>query len=230
MRSNAQLIRICVLSAAIAACSGATTSPQPAPSPQTPVSRQPDGMSAAETEAAYNARIAADRKKFTPGDAKFMTGMIHHHAQAIEMSRLAPSHTENASIRTLAARIINAQVGEIEAMQAWLRVRDQPVPEVDEMDGTMMVHGAEHGVLMPGMLTPEQMKELAAARGATFDRLFLTYMIAHHKGAVTMVHELFGTGNGQDDTVFKFASDVQADQTSEVTRMERMLAAMAGGK
>jgi uncharacterized protein (DUF305 family) len=82
-------------------------------------------------------------------------------------------------------------------------------------------------MLMPGMLTPEQMGQLGAARGAEFDRLFLTFMIQHHEGAVTMVRQLFGSaGAAQEDTIFKFASDVSVDQTTEVARMRRMLAAM----
>jgi len=230
MRST-RLMSGCLAAIIMAGCSSATASP-PAPTPApAPATRQPEGMSAAEIEAAYNARVAADRLKFTPADARFMVDMIHHHAQAVEMSRLAPSHTQNASIRTLAARIINAQMDEITAMQSWLRVRNQAVPEVHEMDGTMMVHGAGHDALMAGMITPEQMKQLKDARDADFDRIFLTFMIAHHKGAVSMVNKLFATyGSGQEDTIFKFASDVQADQTSEVTRMERMLAAMAGAR
>jgi uncharacterized protein (DUF305 family) len=88
------------------------------------------------------------------------------------------------------------------------------------------MHGADHST-MPGMLTVEQVRQLRAARGPEFDRLFLTFMIQHHRGAVTMVNELFATdGAGNDEAVFKFASDVQVDQTTEVTRMERMLAAM----
>ena len=115
-------------------------------------------------------------------------------------------------------------------MQRWLRDRGQTVPEV-EIDGTtLMVHGAEHAMHMPGMLTPAQMKELEGASGAAFDRLFLTYMIQHHRGAVTMVHDLFATdGAGQDEQVFKLASDVQVDQLTEIARMERMLAQTAAG-
>ncbi len=83
--------------------------------------------------------------------------------------------------------------------------------------------------MMPGMLTPAQMSQLEAARGPEFDRLFLTFMIQHHRGAVAMVKQLFGTpGAAQDETVFKFANDVNVDQTTEIARMERMLAALPG--
>lgn len=160
----------------------------------------------------------------TPADIAFMTGMIGHHAQAIVMARWAESHGASASVRTLAGRIINAQQDEITIMQHWLRDRNLPVPEAKPMPMKMKMGGMEHEMLMPGMLSDEQMRELDAARGAAFDQLFLAYMIQHHKGAITMVDELFAKdGAGQDETVFKFASDVSVDQTTEIARMERML-------
>lgn len=186
--------------------------------------------SAAEIEALYKARTDSARMRFTDADVRFMSGMIHHHAQAIEIAQLAPQNGASPSIRTLAARIINAQRDEIATMQRWLGDRQQPVPELHEMNGTVMVHGAGHdhaAMQMPGMLSAEQVASLRAARAAAFDRLFLELMIRHHKGAVTMVHELFATdGAGQDEDVFRFASDVQVDQATEVARMERMLEAL----
>lgn len=184
----------------------------------------------AEMEALFQARQDSARMRFTQADVDFATGMISHHAQALVMSALAPTNGANAQIRTLAARIINSQNDEIALMQRWLRDRGAPVPEV-HIEGTRMhITGAgpmDHSMHMPGMLTDAQMKELAAARGAEFDRLYLTYMIQHHAGAVTMVHELFAQdGAGQDEPMFKLASDIQADQTTEIARMERMLAAM----
>ena len=170
-------------------------------------------------EAIYRARRDSARMRFTEADVRFMSNMIHHHAQAIEISKLVPARTADASIKILASRIINAQQDEIAIMEQWLRDRDQPVPERHEGH-----HNAAH---MPGMLTAEQVQQLEHARGAAFDRLFLELMIQHHQGAVSMVHELFATdGAGQDEAVFKFASDVQVDQSTEVARMERMLAAM----
>ena len=130
------------------------------------------------------------------------------------MSRMADSHGASPAVKTLASRIINAQQDEIVTMQTWLRVRNQPVP--DAKPGPMMMNmgGMMHEMLMPGMLTAEQMKQLDAARGKDFDRLFLTGMIQHHNGAVAMVTQLFNTyGAAQDELVFKFASDVQVDQT-----------------
>lgn len=169
--------------------------------------------------------------RFTNADVEFMTGMIAHHAQALVMSRLAPSHGAGPAVRTLTARIINAQRDEIATMQRWLADRGQPVPEV-EIDGLRLtVHGAsEHHMHMPGMLTRAQLEELDAARGEAFDRLFLRFMIQHHRGAVTMVHDLFATdGAAQDEAAFKLASDIQADQLTEIARMERMLEAMTAG-
>ena len=133
-------------------------------------------------------------------------------------------------MQTLASRIINAQQDEIATMQRWLRDRRQPVPDGTTMGMKMMMNGVEHVMLMPGMLTEAQMNQLDAARGPEFDRLFLLFMIQHHRGAVSMVKDLFDTyGAGQDETVFKFASDVNVDQTTEIARMEKMLAALTLG-
>lgn len=188
-----------------------------------PVESEPDpqptatGQSAEEMEALYRARTDSARMHFTEADVRFMTGMIHHHAQAIEISALAPTNDASAPVQRLAARITNAQRDEIATMQRWLRARGQPTVDLEG-------HGTHDAVRMPGMLTPEQIRELEGAGGTEFDRLFLTYMIQHHQGAVTMVNELFATdGAGQDEEVFKFASDAQVDQATEVARMELML-------
>jgi uncharacterized protein (DUF305 family) len=199
-------------------------------------------MSDTEIEAIYRDRIEASRTRFTDADVRFMTHMIHHHAQAIEISGFAPSRTTDPQILTLTSRIINAQQDEIATMQRWLAARGQPIPELHAMGDRIMVHmppsgeheGMDHRTMdmagMPGILSEEQVTQLHAARGAEFDRLFLTFMIEHHNGAVTMVRELFATdGAGQDEDVFRFASDVQVDQTTEVARMERMLEAMGAG-
>jgi uncharacterized protein (DUF305 family) len=202
--------------AAGTACSGAARSGTETPP-------QPADPDAAAIEALYRARMDSALIRFTADDVRFLTGMIAHHAQALVMSEFAPTNGASPTIRVLAARIINAQKDEIALMQQWLRDRDQPVPEVHTMGNQVMVHGADHA-LMPGMLTPDQMRQLADARGPEFDRLFLTFMIQHHRGAVTMVHDLFGTdGAMQDDLIFKIASDIQVDQLTEIDRMERML-------
>lgn len=159
--------------------------------------------------------------RVSEADVRFMTGMIGHHAQALVMAGFATASNAGPQLRILTARIINAQKDEIALMQGWLADRNRPVPEVH--DGGHM----EHPMQMPGMLSQEQLDELEAARGPDYDRLFLTYMIMHHEGAVSMVHELFGTdGAAQDDVAFKLASDIQVDQITEIARMRKMLEAM----
>ena len=190
-----------------------------------PASASP-GSAMAQGQAAAVAKARADsaRYPYTAGDVSFMSGMIHHHAQAIVMAKMAPTHGASPAVRTLCDRIINAQQDEITAMQRWLRDRSQTVPEATAGAMKMVMNGMEHDMLMPGMLSEAQMKALDDARGAAFDRLFLSGMIQHHKGAVSMVSDLFNTyGAAQDELTFKFASDVQVDQTTEINRMERML-------
>jgi uncharacterized protein (DUF305 family) len=176
----------------------------------------------------YIARARADsiRHPYTEADIEFMHNMIGHHAQAIVMSRWAPTHGASAAVQTLAERIINAQQDEIRTMQQWLRDRRQQVPEPSPTGGPMpmLMGGESMEMLMPGMLTDAKLKELDQARGEAFDRLFLTDMIQHHRGAVSMVKDLFSSyGAAQDEIVFKFANDVNVDQTTEIARMERML-------
>jgi len=200
----------------------------------------PDAAEAARLEALYWSQVESARNRFTAADVVFMVGMIGHHAQALAMAGLVPDRSQDTSIRTLARRIDNAQRGEIQLMEQWLRSRNQPVPHW-HIEGSTLVfeaggqapHGghampgvaahADHSG-MPGMLTLAQMAELDAASGSDFDRLFLTFMIRHHQGAVEMVRVLFATdGAGQDTEVFRFASDVQVDQATEIARMERLL-------
>ena len=158
----------------------------------------------------------------TAADVEFMQGMIGHHAQALEMTVLLYERTEWQGMRLLAQRIDVSQADEIGMMQGWLEARGEDVPQGDE-------HHQHAGMLMPGMLTPEQMAELGAARGSAFDRLFLEYMIMHHQGAVIMVEELFASaGAGQESVIFGFASDVVADQSMEITRMRRMRGTLDG--
>ena len=177
-----------------------------------------------QAAAIAKARADSARYPYTAADVNFMAGMIHHHAQAIVMARMAPTHGASAAVHTLCDRIINAQQDEITAMQRWLRDRNQIVPDAIAGPMKMNMGGMEHEMLMPGMLSDAQMKELDASRGTAFDRLFLSGMIQHHKGAVSMVADLFNTfGAAQDELTFKFASDVQVDQTTEIARMQKML-------
>ncbi|GMQ81901.1 MAG: hypothetical protein BMS9Abin05_1338 [Rhodothermia bacterium] len=190
---------------------------------------EPPTRSTAELETLFWARMDSARTLFTDADVEFMTGMIGHHAQALIMAGLAPTHGASATVQTLCARIINAQQDEIATMQQWLRSRGQPVPEVLITGTTLMIHGVGDRVThMPGMLTEEQMQGLDEAQGVDFDRLFLTYMIQHHNGAIVMVDELFSEdGAGQDELAFKLASDINADQITEIARMERMLSILS---
>jgi len=198
--------------------------------PSMAAAQQPFASGAQIDPAVAKARADSARLPYTAADIQFMSGMISHHAQAIVMSKMAPSHGANDEVRRLAERIINAQTDEIKLMQQWLRDRRQPVPEAKPAPMKMVMNGMEHEMLMPGMLSDAQMKELEAANGSEFDRLFLTFMIQHHKGATSMVKDLFEAyGAGQDETVFKFASDVNVDQTTEIGRMEKMLASVLFG-
>jgi uncharacterized protein (DUF305 family) len=218
------LIGACALAACTSPHRGAVrTSPEPV------------GGYQGELSAAARARADSVRHPYTQADVDFMSHMIGHHAQALVMAGWAPTHGAGPSVRTLAERIINAQQDEIATMQRWLGDRGKPVPEARPMGMKMMMNGAPsassgqamHEMLMPGMLTEAQMQQLDQARGPDFDRLFLTFMIQHHRGAVSMVRDLFGTnGAAQDETVFKFANDVNVDQSTEIARMERMLAAL----
>lgn len=165
---------------------------------------------------------------FVAADVDFMSGMIGHHAQAVLMAGWAPSHGASPAVQRLCERIAVAQTDEIKFMQTWLRDRNQEVPPADPRGHVMPGMGP---MLMPGMLTPEQMKQLDAAHGSDFDRLFLTFMIQHHRGALTMVETLLGSyGAAQDDAVYKFSSDVTADQSTEIERMNLMLAEIPGGQ
>ena len=175
---------------------------------------------------AAKARARADslRYPYTKADIDFMSGMIHHHAQAIKMSEWAPLRGASAAVVRLTERIINAQQDEIVLMQGWLRDRNQPVPQPNPAGMPMVHDGAMHVVPMPGMLTDDQINQLDKSRGEEFDRAFLTFMIQHHRGAVEMVHTLFSAhGAGQDETIFKFAADVEVDQSTEIRRMLQML-------
>jgi uncharacterized protein (DUF305 family) len=158
---------------------------------------------------------------YTAADVAFMQGMISHHAQAITMAGWAPSHGASGNVQVLCARILVSQRDEIHSMQRWLGDHHEMVPDsLGHMNMAMSMPP------MPGMLTADQMTQLDHASGVDFDKLFLVFMIQHHEGALTMVKQLFDTeGAAQDEIVFKFASDVNADQTAEIDRMAKMLGA-----
>jgi uncharacterized protein (DUF305 family) len=164
----------------------------------------------------------------SPADVEFMQGMIIHHAQAVEMTALIESHTENKDLGTLGARISRSQSDEIKFMKRWLAARGQPIsPAMHDMPNGNVSHGhMSHAsmALMPGMLTPEQMEALRNANGDEFDRLFLTGMIQHHGGALTMVKDLYDTaGAGQDAELFDFTTEIDSGQRAEIRIMQSML-------
>jgi uncharacterized protein (DUF305 family) len=164
------------------------------------------------------------RQPFSQADVDFMQGMIPHHAQAVLMAGWAASHGARPDVKILCERIVVAQRDEIAFMRNWLRDRAQFVPAANATHHRMKMNGVEHDMLMPGMLSAEEMAQLDKARGADWDRLFLLGMIRHHEGAIKMVDDLFASyGALQDDDVYKFASDVYADQTTEIERMQKML-------
>jgi uncharacterized protein (DUF305 family) len=198
---------------------------QPAPTPvvvQPGAPGQPTRTLPPSTRATLPPRSLAD--------VQFMQGMIMHHAQAVEMTALIGSHTENKNLRSLGARISSSQSDEIKFMKRWLAARGAPIsppmPEMEMpgMDMSSMDMSSHQMALMPGMLTPEQMEALRKATGAEFDHLFLTGMIQHHNGALIMVKDLFDkAGSGQDAELFNFATDVDSGQRAEIRIMQTML-------
>ena len=190
------------------------------PEPPTPVVVQP-GAPGQPTKT-----LPADTRPTlppaSPADVNFMQGMIMHHAQAVEMTALIDSHTKNKELRTLGARISKSQSAEISFMKRWLMARGQPTTHtMHHMAGMDM---SSDSMLMPGMLTEKQMAALRKATGEQFDHLFLTGMIQHHGGALTMVKDLFDTaGAGQDAELFDFVTDVDSGQRAEIRIMQTML-------
>jgi uncharacterized protein (DUF305 family) len=178
----------------------------------------------ASCSAAQQSQPAAARSgasAHVAADVRFMQRMIAHHAQALEMTRLVPARSRREDIGLLAARIEASQLEEIERMRRWLSRRGEAFPKVDAHAAHQP--GGSPVADMPGMASAEELARLAAATAAEFDRLFLQLMIRHHEGALTMVAELFATeGAGREPEIFRFASDVDADQRAEIARMRRM--------
>lgn len=214
------------LLALVGACRGGA--PATAPVPDIGPVPLPAPVGASSPTAVAAARADSALHPYTEADIAFMAGMIGHHAQAIVMAHMAPTRGAGPAVQRLAQRIINAQVDEIVLMQTWLADRGLPVPDARDVlrPAGANAHAHDHGAhaMMPGMLSDEQLAQLERARGEEFDLLFLRFMIQHHRGAVTMVTTLFGShGAGQDETVFRFATDVNVDQATEIARMETML-------
>jgi uncharacterized protein (DUF305 family) len=182
---------------------------------------------------------AQDAPRYTAADVRFMQGMIGHHAQALAMAALIPTRTTRQDIRMLGQRIEVSQRDEIAMMRTWLKDRHQELPGTDlhhdheAMAGHSMAGMTMSDTLMPGMLTSDQLAELAKTSGGEFDKLFLRDMIRHHEGALVMVANLLGTtGSAQEAEVFRFASEVDSDQRAEIARMNALLDTLGptGGK
>jgi len=219
-RSRACFIAFLFFAAASASCRTAAVNGVNTPGAVEPKPPIVQPGAPGQASKVITAEQAADlsQVQYTGDDIKFMQGMIGHHAQAIQMVALVPSRTQSEDLKKLALRIDLSQQDENKMMEAWLRARGQqvPGPSVHRMGGAPM---------MPGMLTPDEMERLAAAKGSEFDRLFLQGMIKHHGGALTMVSELLAApGAAQESEVFAFVSDVEADQRMEIDRMGAMLA------
>lgn len=213
--------RFAILCVALAACAPA---------------RGPAGRAPLVDAGVAQAQADSARLPYSAADVTFMTDMIGHHAQAIQISRWVPTHGADSSMRILAARIINAQTDDITLMRTWLHDRGKPVPSVDAngvvsrpVDPNDEHAGHDMGHTMAGMLTPEMLTELDAARGEAFEILFLQRMINHHRGAVSMVQTLIRShGSALDETVFRFAAEVEVDQSTEIRRMLQMLLEKGG--
>ncbi len=218
-----------------AAAIGATTGAANASPTRDVQSAAGSGLTPAEV-----ARRDGGRPPYTRADVAFMTGMIGHHAQAVTMTRWAPTHDASASLQILAERIAIAQEDEITFMRTWLADRGEAVPPA-AVAHSASAHAGHTGMassspdsasfmnhqLMPGMLTAAELAQLDKARGDKFDRLFLTFMIRHHEGALAMVEQLLASpGAAQDDEVYRFVADVNVDQDTEIARMTLMLEAM----
>src|SRR5580704_7778558 len=219
---------LCGALLAVSAPTGLFSSPARAPQtdPATPVVVQPGAPGKPSKTLPPSTKGTLPPR--SPADVEFMQGMIMHHSQAVEMTALIPSHTENKDLRSLGARISSSQSDEIKFMQRWLAARGESVSMA--MAGMSDMDKSDHSsapmamALMPGMLTPEQMDALRKAKGAEFDRLFLIGMIQHHNGALIMVKDLFdNAGAGQDADLFDFATDADNTQRAEIKIMQTML-------
>jgi uncharacterized protein (DUF305 family) len=216
-------LRLAVCVGVLGSAAGARAQAGSATPKEAPVIVQPGAPGAATRVLPPSTRPAVTKP--SEADIRFMQGMIMHHSQAVEMTALIPSHTQNGQVRLLGERISASQSDEMSFMKRWLHARGEPVsmamPGMPEMgmDGSPMA-------AMPGMLTPAQMTALRAAHGAAFDRLFLTGMIQHHHGALVMVQDLFNSaGAGEDADLFDFATDADNTQRAEIRIMQGMLAA-----
>jgi uncharacterized protein (DUF305 family) len=220
-RWRARVVAALCVPLAIAGCSGRRSPSTPEPS------AEPTAEVSPSTAAAASALSDSARRRHVEADVRFMQRMIDHHAQALELTRLVPTHTTRADIRLIAERVQVSQRDEMALMRRWLERHGAKAPGPDSLHAH---HGGGGEPPMPGMLTAEEMSRLAGVTGTEFDRLFLRLMIRHHEGALAMVSELFSTpGAGQDPELFSFASDVDADQRAEIRRLRALLQSSSDG-
>ena len=227
MRSR-KTIEVVVLAATCSVAACKSSNQQSAQAPVRPITAEGSVLTPAA-----QAKADSGRPTYTAADVSFMKGMIGHHAQALTMVALAPTHGARADVRVLAERIGVSQRDEIALMRSWLVARNETVPDTSashDHAGMSMPGMDMAGSMMPGMLSPAQMTQLERATGPEFDRLFLTFMIQHHQGAITMVSQLLAVpGAAGNVDIYRFAADVNVDQTTEINRMRVMLAATPSG-
>ena len=213
-----------VCAALFSACTAAAFGQTPAQSENSVPLIQPGAPGKPEKILTESTTAGTGQQRPTDADVRFMQGMIVHHNQAVEMVALMAGRTKNAKLQELGKRISISQTDEMKFMKRWLTYRDKPLMDMGDMAG-MSHTGHMDMPLMPGMLTPQQMDALRKANGARFDQLFLTGMIQHHTGALTMVDDLFATpGAAQDMQLFDFTADIGVTQQGEIDTMQNMLA------
>jgi uncharacterized protein (DUF305 family) len=212
------------LALGLAGCSPSDDESEPVSTPSSVVLQPGKPGEAAETIAPEDYEGAPARAPFSKADADFLSDMILHHGQALEMVGLVPQRSASDQLKALADRMDVAQDGEIKLMSGWLEDNEYPVPvTVEGGDGSgPRAPEHEHDADMPGMLTDAEMAELEAASGSEFDRLFLQGMIKHHEGALTMCEEVVVAGS--EERVMELATNITADQMAEIDRMADMLA------
>jgi uncharacterized protein (DUF305 family) len=220
MTKRPAILPLALTAVALCACSRASEQKSASPAAaQAPAIVQPGAPGQAS---AVVSRVPAfNDAKYTDADVKFMQGMIHHHNQALQMVAMIATHTKTPQLISMGQKIQISQSGEIQAMKDWLTARKQEVPMIHDDGSAMTTHGDM--APMPGMLTPEQMKALDAASGPKFDELFLTGMIQHHKGALSMVAEVRAAGGGKETNIGDFLNEVDNDQRMEIVRMYGLL-------
>ena len=221
MPLRSSLVRAVLLSA----CAATAFGQQPAGQPENTVPLVQPGAPGQPTKTLTKSVAGTGQQGPTDADVKFMQGMIMHHSQAVEMVALMQGRTDNPQILQLGERISFSQASEIKFMKLWLGYRDKPISDMADMPGMDMPGMKMDTPMMPGMLSPKQMEALRNAKGPEFDHLFLTGMIQHHTGALTMLNDLFATPSAaQDAQLFDFTADIGVTQQGEIDTMKSMLA------